>query len=800
MKFTLSWLKDHLEVDAGPAEIAERLTMIGLEVKELTDPSAMFAPFTVGYVIEAAKHPNADRLSVCRVDTGDGEVQVVCGAPNARTGMKGVFAPAGVIIPGTGLALKKSKIRGVESHGMLLSERELGLSDDHDSIVELAADAPIGTPYAQVAGLDDPVMDVGVTPNRPDCLGVYGVARDLAAAGLGALKSPQLDPIKGTFASPLKWHRDFPDGSGHACPMVVGRYFRGVQNGPSPNRVQNRLTAVGLRPISALVDITNLVTLDLGRPLHVFDADKLAGDLAMRFARDGEQILALNEKSYELDSEIVVISDANAIHGIGGVMGGMESGCTAATVNVFLEVALFDPIRVAATGRRLGIESDARYRFERGLDPASALWGAEVAARLIQEFCGGEVSEVVVAGEMPDTRRTLALRPARVLKLSGTDVPVDEQRRILAALGFETRGDGVQIEVTVPSWRPDIDGEADLVEEIIRIWGFENVPTTALQLETALPAAALDLPQQRVRHARRALAGRGMVEAITWSFMSADQATTFDSNDTAIALANPISAELDVMRPCILPNLIDAVRRNADRGYPDIAVFEVGPQYLDDTSDGQSSAAAGVLAGRTGPRHWAETVRDVDVFDAKAAALTVLEACAGPNDKLQITTDAPPWYHPGRSGVLRLGPNVLACFGEIHPRILRRSDLRGSVAGFEVYLDAIPIPKAGRGKARPLLKPSPFQPVERDFAFVLDVDVPAEKVVRAAQSADKQLIAKVDVFDIYMGEAVGAGRKSLAINVLLQPIERTLTDAEIDAVGQRIIANVEKQAGGRLRA
>ncbi len=799
MKFTLRWLKDHLDTEASLDALGEKLTVIGLEIESIEDRAKALEPFTVGYVIEAKPHPNADRLRVCRVETGKGEVQVVCGAPNARTGMKGVFAPAGTRIPGTGVELKETSIRGVDSRGMLCSEREMGLSQEHDGIIELPDDAVVGASFAAIMGLDDPVIDVAITPNRGDCLGVHGIARDLAAAGMGRLKPLKADAVKGTFRSQVQWKRDLPGEKGDACPFVAGRLFRNVKNGPSPQWLQDRLRAIGLRPISALVDITNLVTFDLGRPLHVFDADKLSGDPTMRMARAGETILALNGKSYELDAETVVIADDARVLAIGGIMGGEETGCTEATTSVFLESALFDPIRIAATGRRLSIESDARYRFERGVDPASALWGVEVGARLIRELCGGEVSEVTVAGTEPKTERAISLRADRVKTLVGADVPVQEQTRILDALGFAPRAVEGVIRATVPSWRRDVDGEADLVEEIARIWGYDRIPMVPLRIEGALPSIALTPASSKARLARRALAARGMVEAVTWSFMPAAQAKLFGGGKDALKLANPISADLDEMRPSILPNLIAAAARNADRGMGDVMLFEVGPQYAGDQPRDQALVAACVLAGRTGPRHWAQAPRAVDAFDAKAAALAVLRACRAPLDKLQVTADAPGWYHPGKSGTLRLGPVVLAHFGELHPNVLKPSDLRGAVAAFEVYLNAVPEPRAKKGKARPLLKASPFQPVERDFAFVLPADVAADKLIAAVRQSDKALIADVQIFDVYTGDKVGAGKKSVAVAVTLQPIERTLTDAEIEAVGKKIVQNVEKQTGGVLR-
>ncbi|MFN0042524.1 MAG: phenylalanine--tRNA ligase subunit beta [Alphaproteobacteria bacterium] len=803
MKFTLSWLKDHLETDIALDEIVQRLTALGLEVEGTLDRARALAPFTVAYVIEATRHPNADRLSVCRVDTGKGEVQVVCGAPNARTGMKGVFAPSGSHIPGTGVDLKSSVIRGVESQGMLCSEHEMGLSQEHDGIIELAPDAPIGQAFAALMGLDDPVIELSITPNRGDCLGVRGIARDLAAAGLGRLKAIDASPVPGAFASPIAWRRDFADGSGQACPFVVGRYFRGVKNGPSPEWLRNRLKAIGVRPISALVDITNYVTFDLGRPLHVFDADKLAGDVTMRFAKSGESILALDGRRYELDGDIAVIADSRQAHAIGGIMGGEDSGVSESTVNVFLEAALFDPIRVAATGRRLGIESDARYRFERGVDPASPVWGAEIAARLIRDLCGGEASALTQAGEMPSPSRALTLRPSRVATLGGADVPASEQRRILEALGFAVREisspqSGDVFETLPPTWRREFDGEADLVEEVLRIWGYDKIPPVPVRLEGALPGVAITPLAQRGRLARRALAQRFMIETVTWSFMAAKDAVHFGGAPAALRLANPISTDLDQMRPSILPNLIAAASRNAARGFADIAMFEVGPQYSDDTQRGQSLVAAGVIAGAT-PRHWAEPTRAADAFDAKAAVLAVLGAVRAPLDKLQLAREAPGWYHPGRSATYRLGPNVLARFGELHPRALAAMDARGPMAGFEIFLDAVPQPRAKSGKARTLLKPSPFQPVYREFAFVLAADMPAEKLVAAVRGADKALIAEVRVFDVYAGSHVGEGEKSLALSVALQPVERTLTDAEIEAVGKKIVEAAAKQAGAALR-
>ncbi len=809
MKFTLSWLKTHLETEATLAAIVDTLTMIGLEVEEVEDRAAALAPFIVGYVKEARPHPNADRLKVCIVETGAGEVQVVCGGPNARTGMKGVFAPAGSTVPGTGLELKRSKIRGEESNGMLLSEREVGLSDEHEGIIELADDAPVGEAFAKLLGLDDPVIDIAITPNRGDCLGVRGIARDLAAAGLGRLAPFAAPEIEARGESRVKWLRDLPADRQDACPYVAGKTFTGVTNGPSPTWLQRRLRSIGLRPISALVDITNFVTFDLGRPLHVFDADKLAGDLTMRTARAGEEILALDGKTYALDPEMVVIADQAGPQGIGGVMGGELTGCTETTTSVFLEVALFDPVRVAATGRRLGILSDARYRFERGLDPESADWGVAVAAKLITELCGGEASETTAAGEIPRARRTVQFRPGRVESLGGCAVPEKEQRRILSDLGFDVTAGKSRDKawrVAVPSWRPDVEGEACLVEEVLRLHGFEHLPMSPTVLDTTLPLPALSPGQRHEAAARTALAWRGMHEAVTFSFLDARAAALFGGTPEALRLANPISVDLEVMRPSLLPNLIAAAARNADRGLANAALFEVGQEYRDDTPEGQVLVAAGVRSGDSGPRHWANAPRPVDAFDAKGDALAVLEACNAPAANLQATGDAPGWYHPGRSGVLRLGPTVLANFGEVHPRVLRRLGLKGPAAAFEVFLERVPAPRSAKGgakaggKAKPPLALSPFQPVVRDFAFVVDEQVAADALLRAAAGADKALISDVALFDVYQGKGIEAGKKSLAIAVTLQPTEKTLTDPEIEAVAKKIVDKVAKATGGQLRA
>lgn len=803
MKFTLGWLKDHLETEASLEEIVERLSMLGLEVESVEDRAAELRPFTVARVISADPHPNADRLKVCRVETAEGEVQVVCGAPNARSGMWAVFAPVGSYIPGTDLDLRKGVIRGVESNGMLLSERELGLSDEHEGIIDLGSGEglSVGQSFAVLQGLDDPVIEIAITPNRGDCLGVRGIARDLAAAGLGRLKSSALlDAMEGSFQSPIEWRRDLPEDRQDACPYVAGRFFRGVRNGPSPKWLQDRLKAIGLRPISALVDITNYVTFDLGRPLHVFDADKLRGHLTMRFAREGEEILALDGRTYDLDSETLVIADERGPQGIAGVMGGELSGCTEETRNVFLEVALFDPIMVAFTGRRLSIHSDARYRFERGLDPKSAQWGVDVATRLILELCGGEASHSVSAGEIPQEERSIRLRPQRTASLGGVEIAATRQQELLERLGFDvTATEEGELNCRVPSWRSDIEGEACLVEEVLRLHGYDAIPVVSLPREDSLPRPALDRAQKREAEARMALAWAGLDEAVTFSFISEAQARQFGWNQEALRLDNPISADLNVMRPSVLPTLLEAAVRNSDRGYGDIGLFEVGPQYAGTAPENQSSVAAALRMGQAVSRHWLQKARPVDLFDAKADALRVLEALGAPIDNLQVSADAPQWYHPGRSGGLRLGPKILAWFGELHPRVLRSFGARGTVVASEVFLEAVPLPKQ-KEKAKPPADLPAFQPVERDFAFVMDEDVPAEKAVRAAKAADRQLVQAVQVFDVYRGSGLPEGSKSVALAVTLQPRDKTLTEADLEVVSAKIVQQVTKATGGTLRA
>ncbi|HZK89165.1 MAG TPA: phenylalanine--tRNA ligase subunit beta [Stellaceae bacterium] len=796
MKTTLSWLKTHLDTTAGIDEIVRRLVMLGHDVDGVEDPAAALAGFKVARVVSTEKHPNADRLRVCVVDAGDGEVQVVCGAPNARAGMKGVFGPAGIIVPLTAKRLEESTIRGVASRGMLMSAYELALSDDREGIIELPQDAPVGAPYTAYAGLGDPVIDIKVTPNRADCLGVRGIARDLAAAGIGMMIPLDETPVPGKFTSPI----GITLTDRKACPMFLGRHIRGLKNGPSPEWLRRRLEAIGLRPISALVDITNFLTFDLNRPLHVFDAGKIEGDLVVRFAKPGEKLLALNGREYALDPEITAIADDNGVQSLGGVIGGEPTSCTEATTEVFIEAALFDPVRTAATGRRLDIISDARYRFERGIDPEFTRPGLKIATRLVLELCGGESSEVVTAGAVPEWRRHYVLRPHRVAELGGLAVPADGSSRILEVLGFSVEAHGGGFRVTPPSWRGDIVGEADLVEEVLRVRGYDDIPPVPLPRETVIARPAIDARRRRTELVRRTLAARGLTEAVTYSFIATAVAERFGGGQPALHLVNPISADLDQMRPSALPNLVDAARRNADRGFPDVALFEVGPIYRDDTPEGQANVAAGLRAGRLGPRDWRVKPGDPDLYAAKEDALAALAAAGAPVDNLQVSGDPPAWFHPGRSGVLRLGPTVLGHFGELHPDILDAFDIRGPVAAFEVFIDAVPLPRAKEdGGRRTSLQLSVFQPVERDFAFIVDRNVAAETLLRAARGVDRKLVADIRLFDVYEGKGLPDGKKSLAIAVILQPQDATLTDAEIDAFSQRLVGAVEKATGGTLR-
>lgn len=807
MKFTLNWLKEHLDTTASLDEIVEALTRVGLEVESVEDPAATLKGYITAFVISAEQHPNADRLRVCMVDTGDGKpIQVVCGAPNARTGMKSVFSPPGTFIPGKGITIGVGTIRGVESSGMLCSAFELGLSEDHEGIIDLPADAPVGVAYTDYASINDPVIDVAITPNRADALGIYGIARDLAAAGLGVLKKHAIVPVKGEGSCPVKVKLDFTQDDAHLAPAFALRLVRGVKNGPSPEWMQRRLKAIGLRPINALVDITNYLTFDRNRPLHVFDLKKTQGDLVVRRAQAGETVLALDGREYTLDPSMVVIADDKGVESIAGIMGGEHSGSDEGTTDVLIESALWDPLNVAQTGRKLGINTDARYRFERGVDPEFCVPGLDLATHLVMELCGGTPSEMVLAGAIPDTSRVIAFPFAEVKRLTGLELPQPEMRATLIDLGFTVSGTGDTVNVSPPSWRADVEQKADLVEEIVRIAGLDRVQSTPFPREEAIVAKpVLTLIQKRTRLAKRALAVRGLVEAVTWSFVSKDDAQAFGGGKPELALANPIASDLSDMRPSLLPGLMRAAQRNADRGLPNVALFEVGQIFRGDQPEDQVIAATALRRAMAKPdgagRFWSETAQAVDAFDAKADAMALLEALGVPTGGLQIVPGGHPAFHPGRSGVLQFGPKVvIGAFGEIHPRLLEAMDVKGPLVACEIILDALPPPKAKPTKMKPKLALSEFQPVSRDFAFIVGRDVAAADIVKVAQGADRNLITEVTVFDLYEGKGIPDGQKSVAIAVTLQPMDKTLTDSEIDAVAAKIVADVAKKTGAILRA
>ena len=784
MKFSLDWLKAHLETDASAEAIAEKLTAIGLEVESLTNPAEALAPFRVARVLTAEKHPQADKLQVLTVDAGTGEtIQVVCGAPNARAGLVGVFGAPGDYIPGTDMTLKVAAIRGVESRGMMCSARELELGDDHSGIIELSEDAPVGTSFVDYAGLGDPVFDVNVTPNRQDCMGVRGIARDLAAAGLGTLKPLAVPQIEGSFECPVPIRIEDRDG----CPAFFGRAVTGLKNGASPEWMQRRLKAAGQRPISALVDITNYVMIEHGRPAHAYDIAKLNGGLTARAARPGERVLALNEKEYALEPFMTVIADDAQVHDIGGIMGGEDSGVSEATTEVMLEVAYFTPERIARTGQALGLTSDARSRFERGVDPAFLDEGLAILTGLILDTCGGQPSAVIRAGKPPEEARTITFDFGRTKTLGGIDVPEPRQREILESLGFELKGN----EVAIPTWRRDVDGSADLVEEIVRIIGYDQVPATPLERTAGVAKPTATRPQLMERRVRRTAAARGLDEAVTWSFISDDEAEAFGGGDWR--LANPISEEMKVMRPSLLPGLIAAARRNLDRGAASVRLFELGRRYL---GDAEHPTLTFLLAGEKQSRGWQSgKAPGFDAFDAKAEVLALLDAAGAPVANLQVFPDAGPTWHPGRSAKLGLGPKtVVASFGELHPSLQKSLDApAGAVAG-EIYLDAIPAPRAS-GRARAAYAPPALQAITRDFAFVVPADLAADALVRAVRGSDKTAITDVRVFDRFEG----ADGLSLAVEVTLQPSEKSFIDEQIGEISKRIVAAAGK-LGARLRS
>lgn len=783
MKFPLSWLKDHLDTDASAEALAERLTNIGLEVESLSNPAEALAPFRVARVLTAEKHPQADKLQVLTVDAGTGEaIQVVCGAPNARAGMLGVFGPPGAYVPGSDMTLKVAAIRGVESRGMMCSARELELGEEHDGIIALEGEAPVGAAFADYAGLNDPVFDVAITPNRQDCMGIRGIARDLAAAGMGALKPLDIPRVEGGFPCPVSVTIADSDG----CPAFFGRAIRGLTNGASPEWMQRRLKAAGQRPISALVDITNYVTIEHGRPSHAYDIAKLNGGLTARAARPGETVLALNEKEYALAPFMTVIADDAQVHDIGGIMGGEDSGVGEATTGVMLEVAYFTPERIARTGQALGLASDARSRFERGVDPAFLDDGLAILTGLILAICGGEASAVVRAGTPPVERRTIRFDYRRTLALGGIDLPEQRQQEILFGLGFGVDGD----EIEIPTWRRDVEGPADVVEEIVRIHGYDKIPSTPLDRAPGVAKPTASRAQLVERRVRRSAAARGIDETVTWSFVSAEEAQAVGGGDWR--LANPISEAMKVMRPSLLPGLIAAARRNFDHGSSSIRLFEVGRRYL---GDSEHPTVCLILAGDRRPRGWQSgKAQAFDAFDAKAEALALLDAAGAPTENLQLFPDAGANWHLGRSASLGLGPKtIVARFGELHPRLQKTLDAPPGAVAAEIYLDAIPAPRS-TGRARPAYSPPALQPVTRDFAFIVPAGLPAENLVRAIRGSDKATITGVRLFDRFEAQ----DGLSLALEVTLQPTEKSFTDEQIGEIAQRIISAAER-LGARLR-
>jgi phenylalanyl-tRNA synthetase beta chain len=808
MKLTLAWLKEHLETTATLDVILARLTEIGLEVEGVEDPAKALSAFTIARVVEAKQHPNADKLRVLQVEIAPGKptVEVVCGAPNAKVGLIGVFAPLGSYIPGTQMTLVEKPVRGIVSNGMMLSEREMELSTAHDGIVELSADhaKDVGRRYVDLLGLDDPVIEIKLTPNRPDCTGVRGIARDLAAAGIGKLKpEPELMGVDGKTPCPIEIKLDFPTDAAPACACFAGRALIGIKNGQSPVWIQARLKAVGQRPINAVVDITNFISIDRGRPLHVYDLDKLTGAIRARLGRTGETFLGLNGQTYAVDEDMCVIADDRAVLGLGGILGGEDTGCTEATTNILIECAYFDPLRTATTGRKAQVQTDARYRFERGVDPSYVEPGLDLATSMMMQVAGGTPSKKAVAGTPPILNRMVDFDPARVERLTGLRLRNGDIISTLISLGFKVHNEHAPYRVAVPSWRPDVHGPADLVEEVARLAGLENIVSTPMPRAASVTRGVLTELQRRSRRARRLLAARGLVEAITWSFIKRNEAQHFGGGADALELANPISSDMSSMRPSPLPGLLAAAARNRNRGFADIALFEVGQSYRGDRPEDQFITATGIRTGQAqlsgAGRHWHHPADAASAFDVKADALATLAALGMDVAKAQITRDAPAWFHPGRSATLRLGPKtVLAHFGELHPETLKLMGVSGVAAAFEVMISNVP-PEKRKSRAKPALKLADLLPVSRDFAFIVDEKVAAGDIIKAAQGADKTLVSDVSVFDVYVGKGVAEGKKSVAVAVTLQPTAATLTDADIETVSNKIVTDVKRATGAEIR-
>jgi phenylalanyl-tRNA synthetase beta chain len=791
MKFTLSWLKDYLKTDASLNEIEEKLTAIGLEVEEVINPAAALKDFILAEVVAEEKHPDADKLKVLTVDTGSEKTQIVCGAPNARAGIKVILAQPGVVIPAFGEVLKVGKIRGVESFGMCCSEKELGLGDNHDGIIELQSDLPNGTTADKVLNVE-PVIEIAITANKADCLSVRGIARDLAASGIGEYIDRDVKIPEHTFDCPVKVTIEDEN-----CPIFTVRYLKNVKNCQSPQWMKDRLTAIGLRPINALVDITNYINFDMGHPLHVFDADKLKGDITIRSAKDGEKLLALDENEYELHEGVVTVCDENGVQSIAGIMGGVPTGCDENTVNVVLESAMFKPVAISQAGRKLKAESDSRYRFERWVDPATTALASDYAVELIQEICGGEVSEIEADGDGISCQQIVNFNVNKVEKLIGIKVEKSEMIKTLTDLGFKVTDNGETFEILTPSWRADIEGENDIVEEIVRIHGFDNIPTRFERVEHK-SGNPFSVAQKKQYNAKRELALRGMYETVTWSFTNSKYATMFNATGDDIILSNPISSDLDQVRPSVLPNLLMGAMKNIARGTVNQSIFEVGPQFYGRNPNEQTEMVSGIRVGSTGDKHWAEAPRLFDFYDVKADALAVIAAVDGPLTP-QITTDAPAWYHPGRSATFRLGKNVIAHFGELHPQVLKKMGIKQNVVAFEVFLDNIPTPKKAKSTTKKLLKTSDLQPVLKDMAFIADKSVLASDVINSAKSADKNLISDVRMFDVYEGENMAEGKKSLAVQIVFQPQDKTFTDKDLELLMNKVSLAVSKKTGAELR-
>jgi len=797
MKLTLSWLKEHLETNADLNTILETLTRIGLEVEDVYNPAENLKGFITAKAENVVMHPDSDHLHVLTVNTGSEKLQVVCGAPNVKDGLIGIFAPVGTNIPCYNEVLKASKIRGVESQGMMCSEKELCIGQDHTGIIELPANTPIGVPATDVLNID-PVIELSITPNRAECLGVRGVARDLAAAGLGTLKPLQIKKIAGSYESPIK----VKVACKNECPVYVGRLIKNVNNkAQTPKWMADRLTAIGLHSISPLVDVTNYINYDLARPLHVFDADKIKGDIEVRMCRENEPFMALDEKEYHLDNQSVGICDDEGIQCLGGIMGGLEKGCSENTTNVFLECALFEPTCIARTGRKFGIESDSRYRYERWVDPKSNILGSDYATSLILDICGGEASYQIIVGDEQQAPEHFAyLRPSRFKTFVGMDISQDKAITILNNLGFQTSFEGDKIKAVSPSWRGDIECEQDLIEEVVRMIGLDEIPPALLPFDT-LPKQTLTPAQHRTQTVKHELANRGMYEAVTWSFTSSKLSDIFHKSHQTdkVLIENPISADLDEMRPSVLPNLLIAAKNNIARGYANLALFEVGPEFYGRHPNNEALVAAGIRTGLTSDKDWAKTSRPFDLFDVKADALAAIAAAKGPFENPQITLDAPSYYHPGRSGTVRLGKNVMAYFGELHPTVIKKFGLKTRVMAFEVYLDNIPLPRTSSDKTKKKLALSAFQPVVKDLAFVVDTNISAATLLSAAKNADRNFITDARLFDVYEGDNLPKGKKSLAISVVFQPTEQTLTDKDIENLMNKVIVEVGKKTGGELR-